>query len=729
MAWCLLPQAVERFKKGLKEGEISPAKLNEMTTDERVAFLSSYVGEQAAEVNKRFEKSYLLKRRDDAVLKWARETSGVFGARRQALIEKAQARAKEREGRIFNPKEEDTFLGSLAEQKIGSAITREEAGNVFELSRRADAAKAKYDQETGEWTSDEARIEYGASKVMLENYVAGLKDEARGRPLMDLLRSKASEAADSVRARPVLGSIGLLRDAVSGLSNLSVSMVASLDNSFMGRQGLHALLTHPSAWVPGAVNSFVDFYNTFGGKETLDALRADVLSRENAMNGNYYKAKILDQNEEAFPTSFPERIPYVGRAFKASEAAFKGSALRMRTDLFDLLLSQAADSGVDVSDKYQLESIGRVVNSLTAKGAFDKGTPGILKGILWAPKMLKANWDVLTAHTGQDISSFAVKEAWKNLFKIVATTALVLAIANAFDDDSVEIDPRSSDFGKIKRDDTRIDITGGAGSIVTLAARLLSGSTKSTTTGEVKEYGTGFGESTRFDALINFATNKVTPPVRVIIDILKGQTFDGKDVTVGGELYSAAVPIAAQGIIDLFKDPSLNKGIGVATDFVGLSSNTYAESNAKSGLIPEDTKIKNDDFIDRVMVYAEAFGTDPETAFNRIFTGQSIRRVDNGAIIVERLPVGDSQDIKKKAGADNPSVKLDHTIPLQLGGSNGKDNLKLVTTSEHAKYTPVENYLGKLLREDKISKKDAQEAIKAFKDGRTSFDAIKEKYK
>jgi hypothetical protein len=115
------------------------------------------------------------------------------------------------------------------------------------------------------------------------------------------------------------------------------------------------------------------------------------------------------------------------------------------------------------------------------------------------------------------------------------------------------------------------------------------------------------------------------------------------------------------------------------------------------------------------MAYAQALGTDPETAFNRIFTGQKIRKVTNGTIIVERMPVGESQDIKKKSGANNPEMKLDHTIPLELGGSNSKDNLKIVTTSEWSSYTKVENALGKALKEKKISKSEAQRLIVEFK--------------
>jgi len=79
------------------------------------------------------------------------------------------------------------------------------------------------------------------------------------------------------------------------------------------------------------------------------------------------------------------------------------------------------------------------------------------------------------------------------------------------------------------------------------------------------------------------------------------------------------------------------------------------------------------------------------------------------------MPVTESEKIKAKAGGKNPQMKLDHTVPLELGGSNSADNLKLVTTSEWSSYTKVENALGTALKAGKISKKDAQAEIIKFK--------------
>lgn len=131
-------------------------------------------------------------------------------------------------------------------------------------------------------------------------------------------------------------------------------------------------------------------------------------------------------------------------------------------------------------------------------------------------------------------------------------------------------------------------------------------------------------------------------------------------------------------------------------------------------------------FIKIISTYAKAAKTDPVTFFNRLFTGQKIRRVDSGAIIVERMSLADSQNVKKKLGSKD-DMKLDHTIPLELGGSNAESNLKLVSNDEWKSYSPVENKVGALLRAGKVDKKEAQRLILGFKQGNISKEEIMSK--
>jgi len=474
-----------------------------------------------------------------------------------------------------------------AAAKSSGVVTKEEATEIVRLSKQvADSRKAM--EEGGN------RLEYGAAKVNYENYVTSLKEE--GRPLKEQATNRLNEFKTTWKDNPAKAVWDISKDVITTITDNSVAMVATLDNSFIGRQGLHTLFTDASryveakvtgkeykaAWWPAAKQSFIDFAKTVGGYENAhNALMADIYSRENFINGLYQKAKIISKTEEQFPSTLPEHLPgVVGRVFKGSEYAFTGSALRMRTDLMDLMSKWAKDGGIDVNDPTWARATGKMINSLTARGQWgERGDIGIVRLILWAPKMLKGNIDVMTAHAlGAGLEhSFARKQAAYNIVGIVAQTAAIMAIANSLLPGSAEYDPRSTDFGKIKVGDTRFDISGGAGSIVTLASRIATGETKSASTGIVSEYGTKYGQRTPFDALVDFLVNKTTPPAHFVVDWLRGKDYRGQPFSWGNEFYQAATPISIQNVIQLTDNHSADAVAGVIFDALGINANTYQD--------------------------------------------------------------------------------------------------------------------------------------------------------
>ncbi len=164
----------------------------------------------------------------------------------------------------------------------------------------------------------------------------------------------------------------------------------------------------------------------------------------------------------------------------------------------------------------------------------------------------------------------------------------------------------------------------------------------------------------------------------------------------------------------------LTNGLTAVTKAAKIKALEQGIKAPAQGEVPESA------FMGQIVEYAKAIGTDPVTAFDRIGAGDTIRRTDNGAIIVDRMSLKDSQAVKTKGGGNNPNMKLDHTIPLELGGSNGEDNLKLVPTATWASYSPVENYLGKQLAAGNMTKQEVQGTITKFKNGQmAAADIIK----
>ena len=554
MNFCLPPDRVEAFTQGLRSGEINPDKLMKMTSKERSEFLGKYVGEGAAKrVNAEFESKTLLKNQQLGMVNWAKNVSGIKPAVRQDLIK----RIKDLD-RVLDPVEKDAFLEDLASVRLGADVTQEEAKTIANLSKTVQEAQSKMSKDYI-FPSEADRLDYGRAVVKMEDYVSDLKNETKKLRFRDVTSDPLGSAG-----RTIINTAGLTK-----------SLTASLDNSVIGRQGLKVLLTHPTVWARNSRKTFSDMVRTWGGKKVMQEVRAEIASRPNALNGTYRREKLaLGNAEEDFPTSLPEKIPILGRAFKGSENAFTAFQYRTRADLMDQFVKMAEKTGADI------KGMGLVANSLTGRGYIGKLEPvaPVLNNVFFSPRFMKSNIDALTGQIADrgKMGSLARKEAAKNSVKIISGIAGVLTLANAVAPGSVDLDPRSTDFGKIKVGNTRFDVAGGMAGYATLAARLLTGTSKSGS-GVVSQLNTGdFGSRTSWDVVLDFFTNKFSPSAQVAKDVLKGEDFEGNKPTIEGEAARLVTPIGIQNYQELEADPnSADTLAAVIADALGIGTNTY----------------------------------------------------------------------------------------------------------------------------------------------------------
>jgi hypothetical protein len=582
--FCLPPKDVAKFKMALKNKAIDIADLINMDTATRTEFLKNYAGDLAPEVNHLFEQKLVLKNRMQGIKNWASQVGeiGRYSPEKKALIEQKMQEYRDKQfERTFSPKENEAFLNDLADAKLGTHVTKAEAKQIFDLYQTADNFKKNFNTETETWSSPKDKLDYGMAQVQANRYVESLKTEELS--IAEMAKRRVGEFKEDWKEYPVKAVGKLVKDTIVEIDKNSVAIVASIDDSFIGRQGLTTLQTHPTVWAKAAVNSFTDIYKALrkkhGNEVAKDILHANLVSEPNYINGNYKKAGILASFEEQYPTSHPARVPYLGRAFKASEVAFTNSAVRMRTKTFDMLLDMAKKNGAEVNDVL-LKDIGKVVNSATARADIGKGAVTSL--VLWAPRMMMANVNVLTAHgLGATLkTNFARKQAAINLTKIVAEIGSVAAILNALNPGSVELDPRSSDFLDYRQGDTRIDLTGGKSQYITLLARQLSGQTKNAQTKIIKELGTGKrGDPDRISVGIDFLTNKTTPLVRTVTYLGRQRNFEGRKPTALTTLSDLTVPIPLrnfyQNVGGDYPEDDAIAVVGSVLDLIGINANTY----------------------------------------------------------------------------------------------------------------------------------------------------------
>jgi hypothetical protein len=557
---CFPPAVIDSFKQALISGKINPENLAKMTSEERHAVFSEVVGEGNAKfTNAQFESKLLLKDQQRGYLTWAKKLTGISQPAKRDLISRI-----ERMDKVLNPAEEKAFMKDLASTKLGVDVTVGEAKKIANMSARLQKLEA-LKQPDGTFRTEDERMAYGRAKVAMGAHLAELKNNA------NKLGIKAS-----ILQHPA--------DSFSKTAGFAKALKASLDNSAIFRQGWKTIWTNPISWQRNARKSFIDIAKQLGGKETLKEVQADIVSRPNAELYNKMKLAIGNVEEE-FPTTLPEKIPLFGRVYKASEGAYTGFLYRQRADIADHLLKIAKNTGVDINDPKQLDSMGKLINSLTGRGHLgsleNRKTAATLNNVFFSIRFLKSNVDTLTAHQLQrGVTPFVRKQAAMNLLKIIAGTASILAIAKAHDADSVELDPHSANFGKIKVGHTSFDVSGGMNSIVVLATRLgplLAGKdsyTKSSTTGVKTPLNKSMTGQTGMEVLNDFFENKVSPATSIVRDMLNQKDFNGNKPTVANEAKNTLLPFPINNAIQEHDPYAANKLLSSIADGLGISAST-----------------------------------------------------------------------------------------------------------------------------------------------------------
>lgn len=590
MAIRAVNKSIEEYTRRINDNDLTPAAKRTPAQSEELNKLRETRDELKAKVKELRDLAKPKKTAEEIALqrlktRLTNETKKLTEKLETLDFEKTQKGETVLDPEAKKLKEERDTIKEAYNAAVESAgiVTREEADRLMELSEAM--KEAREEMEAG---GD--RFKYGAAKVAFLRFIDHLKGSDK--TIKTLLKDEWAEVKAAWKDNKPSAFTKSAKDIIQAISDLSISLMASMDNSFLGRQGLNTLLTHPTVWAPAAKKSFVDIYRSMvskhGGQMVRDAVMSDAYSRPNYINGDYNTAKLIPKSEEQFPTSIPERIPFLGRAFKASENAFLNSGVRMRINTYDLLKNIAEAQGVDTSAKEWIQETGKLINSVTARGDLGKmGSGGPLRLIFWAPKMLWGNVNVLTAHfSGAGLKTpFARQQARKNLIKIVGFTVLAAAIIDGLGrafgkDDVIEWNPLSSDFMKVKINNTRYDLTGGKASIVTLVARALTFRTKSTRTKKIEKLNSGrYWAKTLLDVIIDFMANKSAPVTTTAIDIARGRNFNYEKPGIGNTAYNLATPIGVQNFVETMQRDNKNIPVeeiaGNILDIVGINADTY----------------------------------------------------------------------------------------------------------------------------------------------------------
>jgi TusA-related sulfurtransferase len=373
------------------------------------------------------------------------------------------------------------------------------------------------------------------------------------------------------------------------LANLPRSLMATADMSAPFRQGIFLGARNPKEFTKAFGQQFKYFFSEKAFNESQEAI---------AKHPNYPLAKegklsltnvsnVLSQREERFMSSWADKIPLIGSVTKASSRAYTGFLNKLRFDVYNKLVDDAQKVGRNpVSDLYLNRQIANFVNTATGRGSFkalEQAAP-VLNSLLFSPKLMYSRLSLLNPVYYAKLDPFVRKEALKSLFAFTGSIMTVLGLSKLAGAE-VETDIRSSDFGKVKIGNTRIDVMGGFQQYIRMAGQLITGEYVSSTTGKEFTLGEGYKPLTRGGILLRQIESKEAPVLSFVTDLLRGQDYSGEPISITSEIGQRFIPMVAKDLVELAQEDPKLIPLG-ALGFFGFGLQTYP--NASTGF-----KVKN----------------------------------------------------------------------------------------------------------------------------------------
>ena len=176
---------------------------------------------------------------------------------------------------------------------------------------------------------------------------------------------------------------------------------------------------------------------------------------------------------------------------------------------------------------------------------------------------------------------------------VAANTALLAAIKFYHSDNpdvDVELDPRSSDFGKVRIGNTRIEPWAGFQPIVRYTAQLMTGERKQTVTGRISDVA-------RPETALRFGRSKLAPVPGFIIDAWTGESFVGDEVSLAklrevsteNLAYQRFFPLAGQDIIDAVQyQGGAGALLTIPSAILGFGTGTWETSPGQNLALQQD---------------------------------------------------------------------------------------------------------------------------------------------
>lgn len=549
--WCLPRNLSSAFLDALKSGQIDPAKLMDMASAERRTFFEGIVGkDHAQEVNASFESKMLLKDQQRGYVTWAKKIAGITEQTRADIVSRIN-----KLDRVLDPDEEKDFLADLAAKKLGVSVTADEAKGIFDLSQRAEAARAAMETQRAQPSYETP----GLQDAMKSG--TGDPGIAYGRAVQDLTdRIESLKPTHMTTWDHVWDILNIPKSALTSVLHFSAPFVQGwgmLGTKQWG-QGFGQMIQYfrdeeNYRNLNAYISSHPDYPFAVDGKLGLTKLGDKLSAREEAIQSTLVEKASEWLAEKATPVTQALIGKDAPNVVRASSRAFTGYLNFVRFSRFSELLTAARNAGEDIRPGTQsVRDLATVVNNFTGRGALGKGdeyaqVSPALNAMFFSPRKISATIQMFNPYEYARLTPTARMGAMRQLTGTLIATGSVLALARAVGA-TVNWDPRSSDFAKVQIGGEKLDMTGGNSSYVRLWGRILSGQ-EITSRGKLIDLGQGYKPTTRADLVLQFTRGKLSPVASALADALYGKDPVGRPFSIEQEAQDKLLPITVNDYI------------------------------------------------------------------------------------------------------------------------------------------------------------------------------------
>lgn len=402
-------------------------------------------------------------------------------------------------------------------------------------------------------------LHFEAAKAKAKWHEALMKDRLARRSLPAKLIGGIGEMANTIRA-----------------------VLTSGEFSGVLRQGGFVGIGNPAR----AAKAFPAMIKALRSEARQHAVELEIMSRENYPI--YLRAKLflsehgqkLSQQEEAYMSRWAGKIPVVA----GTQRAYSTFLNKLRADSFDALAATLVRrTGKELTPE-RARDIANYVNVATGRGSLGVKHDAALVTLntaFFAPRWVASRFQLLL---GQPLWRPIARRDWamtrlvaEEYSKFLIGMGVIYGLSQMAGAE-VEWDPRSSDFGKLRFGDTRVDLMAGLQQQTVLLSRLGTGETKRLSGKVVPIRGKDvpFGAPTSANVAGRFLRTKLAPIPGSALDVTTGSDVVGQPVTLSSELMEMSVPLTYKDIYKVMIDQGVPAGTALALLAVfGAGVQTY----------------------------------------------------------------------------------------------------------------------------------------------------------